>query len=99
VRGGGWAFVQLRSADLTGAELVDVRLTEADLSGANLTDAVLTGCDLSRADLRQTVLSGTDLRGSQLGGVDPQGPRWAGARIDLAQAVTLAQALGAVVDA
>ena len=58
----------------------------------------MTDSDLSRADLRAARLTGADLRGTALHGVDPFGPRWGGALLDLAQAATLAQALGAVVD-
>ncbi len=98
VRGGNWSFVSLRGARLVAAELHDVRLTEADLAEADLTRALIRDCDLSRADLRGARLPGADLRGSTLAGVDPLPVRWSGARLDLAQAVTLAEALGATVD-
>jgi uncharacterized protein YjbI with pentapeptide repeats len=75
-----------------------VQLVEADLSEADLSGAVLRDCDLARADLRGTRLDGADLRGTSLHGIDPNAPHWGGARLDLAQACTLAEALGAVVD-
>lgn len=97
-RGGNWSFVTLRGTDLGGIELRDLSLVEADLTDCDLTGATVAGCDLSRAELRGARLHDADLRGSVLLGVDPQGPRWRDARLDLAQAVTLAEALGAVVD-
>ena len=98
VRGGSWSFVQLAGAELGGLEMYDVTLVEADLTEADLTGATLRNCDLSRAELRGARLDGADLRGTALYGVDPNGPRWAGARLDLAQAATLVEALGAVVE-
>ncbi|HKG51962.1 MAG TPA: pentapeptide repeat-containing protein [Actinomycetales bacterium] len=97
-RGGSWSFVQLAGADLGGLDLQGVQLVEADLSEADLSGASLRDCDLSRADLRAARLDGADLRGTSLHGVDPLGPRWGGARLDLSQAVTLAEALGTVVE-
>lgn len=43
-------------------------------------------------------LRGADLRGARLDGCDVDGVDWAEVRIDVSQAVLLAQARGAVVD-
>ncbi|MFI6132548.1 pentapeptide repeat-containing protein [Micromonospora sp. NPDC051141] len=91
---GDWSFVALPGADLRGARITDVRMREADLTGADLTGAVLTGVDLSGAQLHAAKLTRADLRGSDLSALDPTAVERAGARVDVAQAVTLAQALG-----
>lgn len=43
-------------------------------------------------------LRGADLRGAKLDGCDVDGVDWTDVRIDLAQAVLLARAQGAIVD-
>jgi Pentapeptide repeats (8 copies) len=47
----------LREADLSGANLSDVKLNETDLIGANLSRAVLDGADMSRTDLSEADVS------------------------------------------
>jgi hypothetical protein len=57
--------VDLREADLIGADLREADLIEADLSGADL-----RGADLSKADLREADLRGADLSKADLSGAD-----------------------------
>jgi len=57
--------VDLRSANLKGADLSYAELSGADLSGANL-----RGVDLSYANLSETNLNGANLRGAILIGTD-----------------------------
>jgi hypothetical protein len=52
----------LRSANLSGANLSGADLRSANLSGANLRGADLSGANLSGANLRGADLSGADLR-------------------------------------
>ena len=51
----------LSGADLSGADLRSANLSGADLSGANLRSADLSGANLSGANLRSADLSGADL--------------------------------------
>ena len=53
--------MDLRRADISGANLRGAYLSEANLSGANL-----SGADLCDADLRGANLSGADLCGANL---------------------------------
>jgi hypothetical protein len=59
LRNEGESRADLRSADLSGADL-----SRADLSGANLRSADLSGADLRGAYLRSADLSGADLSGA-----------------------------------
>ena len=56
----------LRCADLRSADLSDANLRCADLSDADLSDADLHGADLRCANLRDADLSAADLRGANL---------------------------------
>jgi hypothetical protein len=71
----------LSGANLTSADLRDADLTGADLTGADLRDADLTGADLTGADLRDANLTGADLSdanltGAYLTGADLNGASW-----------------------
>ena len=57
----GGERANLRSADLSGADLSSANLRSADLSSADLSSANLRGADLSGADLSSANLSGADL--------------------------------------
>jgi hypothetical protein len=59
------ALADLRSADLSGANLYEADLRGADLSGADLSEADLRGADLYGADLRWADLRGADLSGTK----------------------------------
>jgi uncharacterized protein YjbI with pentapeptide repeats len=98
VEAGDWSYVVMRGENLRGISFAGVRLAEADLSDADLTDASLAGADLAHARLRGVKLHGADLRGAVMDGCDVDLVDWNGARIDVAQAVLLAQARGARVD-
>jgi fluoroquinolone resistance protein len=98
VEGGDWSYVRLRGADLHGVSLRGVRLAEADLTDADLTGCDLRDADLSYATLRGAALDGADLRGARVAGVDLSALRLGGVRLDVAQAVQVAQGLGAVVE-
>ena len=98
VEGGDWSYVSLRGADLRGVSLAGLRLAEADLSDADLSGGSLVGADLSHARLRGVKLRGADLRGAVLDGCEVDLVDWTDVRIDLAQAVLLARARGAVVE-
>ncbi|MEM8962027.1 MAG: pentapeptide repeat-containing protein [Acidobacteriota bacterium] len=76
-RGSGPAgvHIDLRGADLSGADLANVELPGAnlsnvDLSGANLSDADFSHVDLSDADLSDANLSDANLVHANLSGAD-----------------------------
>ena len=64
------ARMQLRGANLGGADLYSANLRGANLRGADLGGADLRGADLGGADLRGANLGGADLRGADLYGAD-----------------------------
>jgi uncharacterized protein YjbI with pentapeptide repeats len=94
---GDWSFVALRMADLRGVRFTGVRMREVDLTEARCDGAVLSTVDLSAARLLHTSLRECDLRGSDLAGIDPRQVDLTGAVLGVAQAVQLAQSLGAVI--
>ena len=98
VQGGDWSYVSLRQADLRRVSLAGLKLAEADLSDADLSECDLRGSDLPHARLRGVKLRGADLRGAVLDACEVDLVDWTGVRIDLAQAVLLARARGAVVE-
>jgi uncharacterized protein YjbI with pentapeptide repeats len=70
--------INLSYADLRNASLKEASLPQAFLTGAILLNAKLTGADLSRSDLREAdlrgaVLRGVDLREADLRGADLSG--------------------------
>ena len=71
--------INLRGADLSGADLRGAHLRRADLSGADLSGAHLRRADLRGADLRGAHLSGADLRWADLSGADLSGADLRGA--------------------
>jgi uncharacterized protein YjbI with pentapeptide repeats len=99
VSGGDWSYVNLRMQDLSGRKFRSLRLVNADLYGCDLRKTDLRDADLSNASLGQAQLGGADLRGATLDGVDLTSFDLRGVRIDLAQAIAVASAHGAIVDA
>ena len=89
---------KLTGAKFTGANFDRAVLIGADLRGAAFYGSNFSGADLTRARLRGVRLRGADLRGARLDGCDVDNVDWREVRIDLAQAVLLAQVRGAVVD-
>ena len=96
----GAAVVNLRGADLNGADLAGINLSHADLHRANLTGAnlseaylrsadlrgaTLTGANLRAAKLYGAYLQGADLRGADLTGAKVQNVSWQGADLREAQ--------------
>jgi uncharacterized protein YjbI with pentapeptide repeats len=76
--------VDLRRADLRGAQLRRVELNRVDLRGAHFTGADLRRADLRGANLSEANLNEADLRGADLSGADLRGARLTGA--DLSKA-------------
>mgnify|MGYP001575590050 CR=1 FL=1 len=73
--------LDLRGADLLGANLRDANLWGAHLVDANLRDANLWGADLRGADLGGANLWGADLGGADLGGANLRGANLRGANL------------------
>ena len=95
---GDWSFVGMPGADLRRASFDRVRMREADLTGARFDGATIRDVDLSGAWLHRASFQKADLRGSDLTALDPLNVDIAGARIDAAQAVVIAETLGLVVE-
>ena len=66
----------LRSDDLSGANLRSANLRSADLRSANLSGADLSGANLRSADLSGANLSGANLRSADLSGADLSYSAW-----------------------
>lgn len=98
IAGGDWSYTILAYGDLSKRDLRKVRFNEATLHRCNLERADLRGADLTRADLSQARLKGADLRGAIVDGIDLKALDLTGVRLDLMQAVLLAQCHGAKVD-
>ncbi|MGX5656261.1 pentapeptide repeat-containing protein [Geodermatophilus nigrescens] len=93
-----WSWTSLRGADLSGTDLSGQRFREADLTDADLRECDLTGADLDRARMQGAKLRGADLRGAATEAWPWRGLELTGVRLDLPQAVQLAQAHGARVE-
>ena len=98
ISGGNWAYTALRQMDLSHNDLSGVRLDGADLSGCDLQDCDFTGCSMREAVLAEADLRGADLRGADLWGVDLRSARIHQTRIDLTEAVRLAEQSGYLVE-
>ena len=94
VEAGDWSLVQLPGADLRKATFTGVRLREADLTGARFDGATVRDVDLSGTWLHRSSFIGADLRGSDLSSLDPLNVDVHDARIDIEQAVVIAEAIG-----
>ena len=75
--------VNLREADLRGADFYGADLREADFYEADLRDTDLREADLRDADLRGADLRGADLRGADLRGAGLREADLRGAKIEL----------------
>ena len=71
--------VNLTGANLTNANLTGANLTNANLTGANLTDATGTGVDLQGALISNGTLTGAGMKNALLDGASLQGSTLAGA--------------------
>ena len=94
--GGDWSYVNLKQCSFKGLDLRKVRFCKADLFKCNFEKA-----DLREADLTQAMLSGAnfkeaDLRDAKLDGIDIKSIHFSGTKIDITQAVLIAEAHGAV---
>lgn len=98
IEGGDWSYTTLRYAGLSGLRLDRVKWVEADLMGADLRGSTFRDGDLSRAVLTKALLGGADLRGARLDGIRTVTVDWSEVRVDVAQAILLAEGLGAVVE-
>ena len=76
LRGADLIVAQLRGADLSSADLRDAELTAADLREAWLGGADLRGAQLREADLRSAKLRSVDLRSADLREAELTGARW-----------------------
>jgi hypothetical protein len=80
--GVNWQGRNLRTMDLRKAQLGGANLSRGNLSGVDLSGANLGGANLSGANLRGANLSGADLRGANLGGANLKGANLNGALLD-----------------
>lgn len=97
VEGGNWSFVSLAGADLQRSAFSQVNFTEADLSNTDLRHSELRDCRLVNVAWSGARLSRADLRGSALEGIEAEDFNVRGAVVDVAQALTIAEAHGAVI--
>ena len=98
IRGGNFSYALLSGAKFKKDDLSDMNFSHADMQDCDLSFANLSGCDLSYAMLQGASLIGADLRGADITGTDLGQCRMKGTKIDLQQAVLLAQRMGASVE-
>lgn len=97
VEGGNWSFVSLAGADLQRSAFSQVNFTEADFSRTDLRNTELRDCRLANISWSGARLRGADLRGSTLEGIEAEDFNVRGAVVDVAQALAIAEAHGAVI--
>ena len=95
VQGGAWSLTDLHGLKLARMEWRGVSLAGADLRECDLSRSRFLDCDLSSAQLTNADLRESDLRGSRMDGVDFPHIRMKNTKIDLEQAVLLAESMGA----
>lgn len=97
VKGGNWSFVSLVGADLQRGFFSEVNFTEADFTNADLRNTGLRDCRLANIAWSGARLREADLRGSTLEGIEGEEFNVRGAVVDVAQALVIAEAHGAVI--
>jgi uncharacterized protein YjbI with pentapeptide repeats len=80
--GVNWQGRDLQTMDLRKAQLGGANLSRGNLKGVDLSGANLGGANLSQANLMNANLSGADLRGANLGGANLKGANLSGALLD-----------------
>ena len=93
---GDWSYTYLAEMDFNKRKLTQVNFTGADLSRCKFEKAVLRDCNFSEANLNGVSFQGADLRGSVFAQVDFLSLNLKNAKIDLNQAVAIAESIGAV---
>ena len=94
-KGGNWSFVCLTGLDLSRLVWENASFEGADLRECCLSGCVFSRCNLSGARLTNADLTKADLRGSRMDGVDFPHLTMKDTKIDLEQAVLIAESMGA----
>ena len=94
-KGGNWSFTALNGLDLSRIVWEGASFEGADLRECKLSGCVFSRCSLSGALLTNADLTKADLRGTRTDGVDFLHLKMKDTKIDLEQAVLIAEALGA----
>jgi len=95
INGGDWSFTDLRDLSFYKMELYHVNFEGADFTGCCMDHAKITACSLRHARFGNTSMVSADLRESDLSGSNLPGLILRKTKIDLQQAVLLAESLGA----
>lgn len=82
--------ITFRCVDLRDVSLRETKLCGATLSGCNLREADLGGADLSKANLWGADLRGADLRGAEMLGADFSGADLRGANLHTSKGIPYA---------
>lgn len=98
IKSGDWSYTNLRLHNFKGCTLAGINFFEADLYQCCFDHADLRGANLSNAQLLEATFQSADLRGAKIGGAVLSKANIKGARIDVGQAISLAQGLGARVE-
>lgn len=94
---GNYDYCNFQYADLQKCDLSEISFQHADFRHAKLDFAKFNGADLSHAVLSNTTIKQTDFRDANFDGVYLKDLSWRKTKIDLKQAVQLAENMGAVV--
>lgn len=93
----GARFVDCDFTELQRGSFSEVNFTEADFTNADLRNTGLRDCRLANIDWSGARLREADLRGSTLEGIEGEEFNVRGAVVDVAQALAIAEAHGAVI--
>ncbi len=96
IQRGEWSYTIWSENKLKGVDFSETRLKEADFYGCDLRKCSFRNADLSGALLTGAKTFDTDLRGANVEGVDFKTFSLKGIRIDINQAIFIAESMGAV---
>lgn len=95
INGGDWSFTDLRDLPFYKMELHHINFEGADFTGCCMDHATISNCCMRHARFGSTSMVSADLRESDLSGSNLSGLILRKTKIDLQQAVLLAESLGA----
>lgn len=94
---GNYSYTIFTCCDLHKMDLSGVDFSHANLQECNLEKSVLRGANLSHTVFKEANLTGADLREAETEGTDLKSGKLHNTKIDLRQAVWLAESMGCLV--
>ena len=94
--GGNYTLASFMHCDMRKLTLQNARLEQVDFRDCNLRQCSFPGCDLNHSMFGGANLTETSFRGAKLEGVDFRHMNMKKTKIDLEQAILIAESFGAV---